>query len=249
MKHILTKNILDLDYYKIAYESKLEKQLAKLPKIIKFCKKCVVSNQRPRITFDKNGVCSACNWFEEKKKIDWKNRQKQFEDLLKKYRKDNGEYDCIVPGSGGKDSGMIAHILKYKYKMNPLYVTWSPLLYSDIGVKNLQNLYNSGIDGKVFTPSREIQRKISLLGLMYIGNHFEAFGRGQVSYPFHVANELNIKLVMYGENGELEYGGSLKNKDKYGQPVEDWVDLYHKGTSTKDLINHGKEIGLLDNKE
>ena len=60
---------------------------------------------------------------------------------------------------------------------------------------------------------------------MYIGNHFEAFGRGQVSYPFHVANELNIKLVMYGENGELEYGGSLKNKDKYGQPVEDWVDF------------------------
>ena len=96
--------------------------------------------------------------------------------------------------------------------MNPLYVTWSPLLYSDIGVKNLQNLYNSGIDGKVFTPSREIQEKISLLGLMYIGNHFEAFGRGQVSYPFHVANELNIKLVMYGENGELEYGGSLKIK-------------------------------------
>ena len=83
MKHILTKNILDLDYYKIAYDSKLEKQLAKLPKIIKFCKKCVVSNQRPRITFDKNGVCSACNWFEEKKKIDWKNREKQFEDFLK----------------------------------------------------------------------------------------------------------------------------------------------------------------------
>ncbi len=249
MKNILKKNILNLDYYKIAYESKLEKQLAKLPKTIKFCKKCVVSNQRPRITFDENGVCSACNWFEEKKKIDWKNREKQFEDLLKRYRKDNGEFDCIVPGSGGKDSGMIAHILKYKYKMNPLYVTWSPLLYTDIGVKNLQNLYNSGIDGKVFTPSREIQRKISLLGLMYIGNHFEAFGRGQMCYPFHVANELNIKLVMYGENGELEYGGSLKNKDKYGQPVEDFVELYHKGTSTKELLDHGKEIGVLNNKE
>ena len=67
MKHILTKNILDLDYYKIAYESKLEKQLAKLPKIIKFCKN-VLYQIKERITFDKNGVCSACNWFEEKKR-------------------------------------------------------------------------------------------------------------------------------------------------------------------------------------
>lgn len=249
MKNILSKQKLDLNFYKLSYESTLEKQLEKLPKEIKFCKKCVVSNQRPRITFDQNGVCSACNWFEEKKKIDWSLRQKQFQDLLNKFRKNNGEYDVLVPGSGGKDSGMIAHILKYKYKMNPLYVTWSPLLYTDVGINNLQNLYNSGIDGKVFTPNRDIQRKISLLGLTFIGNHFEAFGRGQVCYPFHVANELNIKLVMYGENGELEYGGSLKNKDKYGQPIEDWDELYHKGTNTKELLDEGVKIGLLSKNE
>ena len=129
MKNILSKENLELDFYKLSYESHLEKQLEKLPKEIKFCKKCVVSNQRPRIVFDENEVCSACNWFEEKKKIDWSLRQKQFQELLNKFRKNNGEYDVLVPGSGGKDSGMIAHILKYKYKMNPLYITWSPLLY------------------------------------------------------------------------------------------------------------------------
>ena len=69
MKNILSKQKLDLNFYKLSYESTLEKQLEKLPKEIKFCKKCVVSNQRPRITFDQNGVCSACNWFEEKKKL------------------------------------------------------------------------------------------------------------------------------------------------------------------------------------
>ena len=53
---------------------------------------------------------------------------------------------------------------------------------------------------------------------------------------------------MYGENGELEYGGSLKNKDKYGQPVEDWVDLITKEQALR-IFNHGKEIGLLDNKD
>ena len=68
MKNTLLNQKLDLDFYKLSYESHLEKQLEKLPKEIKFCKKCVVSNQRPRIVFDENDVCSACNWFEEKKK-------------------------------------------------------------------------------------------------------------------------------------------------------------------------------------
>ncbi len=249
MRNFLSIKDLKLDFYKITQESNLERQLAKLPKEIKFCKKCVVSNQRPRIVFDSKGVCSACNWFEEKKKIDWNSRKKEFLTLIEKHKKNNGEYDVIVPGSGGKDSGMIAHTLKYKYGMKPLYVTWSPLLYTAVGMRNLQNLYNSGIDGKVFTPDREFQRKISLLGLIYLGNHFEAFGRGQMSYPFHVANELNIKLVMYGENAELEYGGSLKNKDKYGQPIEDFVDLYHKGSSTNELIENGKKIGLISQNE
>ena len=69
MKNFLSIKDLKLDFYKITQESNLERQLAKLPKEIKFCKKCVISNQRPRIIFDSQGVCSACNWFEEKKKL------------------------------------------------------------------------------------------------------------------------------------------------------------------------------------
>ena len=249
MKNYIKTQYQNLDYYKLSFDSNLEKQLEKIPTDVKFCKKCVVSNQRPRIVFDKNGVCGACNWSEEKKKIDWTSRKKEFEDLLNKYRKKNGEYDVLVPGSGGKDSGSIAHILKYKYKMNPLYVTWSPLLYTQIGLSNLQNLYNSGIDGTVFTPNRELQRKISLLGLIYIGNHFEAFGRGQMSYPFHVAKDLNIKLIMSGENGELEYGGSLKDKDMPGRDIEDFVDLYHKGSRTLELLEQGVVDGLVKKSE
>ncbi len=249
MKNYLSILNNEIDYYKICQESNLERQLKKLPTEVKFCKKCVVSNQRPRIVFDDQGVCGPCNWFVEKKKINWNDRKKEFLELIKKYKKNNGEFDVIVPGSGGKDSGMIAHRLKYEYGMRPLYVTWSPLLYTDVGLRNLQNLYNSGIDGKIFTPDRELQRKISLLGLIYLGNHFEAFGRGQMSYPFHVANELNIKLVMYGENAELEYGGTLKNKNKYGQPIEDFVDLYHKGSTTSELIENGRKIGFIKKEE
>ena len=140
--------------------------------------------------FDKSGQCGPCLWTKEKDdKVNWDKRQKDFKKLLNKYRKNNGEYDVLVPGSGGKDSSTVAHKLKYEYGMNPLYVTWSPLLYTKIGFDNLQNLYSSGISGITYTADRNLQRKIALLWLVYLGNHFEAFGRGQMSYPLHVAIE------------------------------------------------------------
>ena len=127
-----------------------------LPKKVRFCSKCVMSNQRPSSISEffhtkerknakylkideKENICGACKQNEIKSKIDWENREKKLIKLLDKHRKNNGEYDCLVPGSGGKDSAYQAHILKYKYKMNPLVVTWPPILYTDYGWKNYNN--------------------------------------------------------------------------------------------------------------
>jgi N-acetyl sugar amidotransferase len=239
-----------IPYGEHAKNTIFERQLSTLPEEVIFCKKCVVSNQRPRIVLDNEGVCGACRWAEEKQQIvDWDLKQKNFNALLDKHRSKDGRFDVIVPCSGGKDSGTIAHKLKYEYGMNPLSVTWSPLLYTEIGFQNIQNMINSGISSHLFTPNRMVQRKISKLGLVLIGNHFEAFGRGQVSYAFHVALDLGVKLVMFGENGELEYGGSLKNKDLPGQPIGDWVELYHKGARTDEMVKFGVENGYLHKEE
>ena len=40
---------------------KFEKQLLDLPKEVRWCKKCTISNQRPRLTLDKNDICTACH--------------------------------------------------------------------------------------------------------------------------------------------------------------------------------------------
>ena len=99
----------------------LDTQLPHSPKDVFYCKKCVVSNQRPRITFDKDGVCSACHYvYEKNNKIDWKARHGQLLQLLDRHRSKDGSYDCIVPGSGGKDSIFVSHKLKYEYGMHPL---------------------------------------------------------------------------------------------------------------------------------
>ena len=117
-----------------------DKQIEKLPKEVIWCKKCTISNQRPRIVFDSNGVCSACNNRDYKNKIDWKLREKELLDLLDQHRRNDGSWDVIVPSSGGKDSGYVAHVLKYKYNMNPLTITWSPLRYTNIGFENFTAL-------------------------------------------------------------------------------------------------------------
>ena len=101
----------------------LEKQLLELPKEVKFCTKCVMSNQRPRITFNEEGVCSACSYRETKKNIDWDERARMLEELLDKYRRNDGRWDVLVPSSGGKDSAFVGHHLKHQYGMHPLTVT------------------------------------------------------------------------------------------------------------------------------
>src|SRR3989442_3463275 len=93
---------------------------------------------------DEEGVCDACRQAENKDQIDWKVRESELQQLLDKHRRNDGAYDCLVPGSGGKDSAFQAHVLKYKYGMHPLTVTWPPILYTDYGYQNFRNWIEIG---------------------------------------------------------------------------------------------------------
>lgn len=222
--------------------NKLDKQILKLPSKIIWCKQCVISNQRPRIIFDKNNICSACNNLEYKKKINWEKRNESFIKLLDKYRGNGKDWDVIVPSSGGKDSGYVAHKLKYEYGMNPLLVTWSPLQYTDIGIKNFNSLNDSGFINIKCSPNGIIHRKLSRLCFEELGDAFHTFVLGQMYFPIHIANKFKIKLIFYGENGEVEYAGDPKSVDKpYIDFLKDkkWVSGYLKGTTIDQIIKYG----------
>ena len=194
-----------------------------LPKIVKFCKKCVISNQRPNsviefknknnqkkgIFFNSEGVCQACEYSELKSNINWELREKDLLKLLSKYRKNNG-YDCIVPGSGGKDSAFTAHILKYKYGMNPLTVTWAPHLYTNIGWENFTNwMHKGGLDNILFTPNGKLHRYLTKLAFVNLLHPFQPFIIGQRMIGPKIAEKFNIPLVIYGEN-QAEYGNKIE---------------------------------------
>jgi len=217
-----------------------EKQITNLPKEVAFCKKCVMSNQRPRIIFDKFGVCSACNNTEiYKNNINWELREKELIELLNIHRSIDGSWDVIVPSSGGKDSAYVAHQLKYKYGMNPLTVTWAPMRYTTIGFENYQSLCDSGIANIFYNPNGVIHKKLARLCLEELGDAFHVFVLGQVSFPFHMAVKHNISLVMYGENGEAEYAGNPELVDKPFISSKKWTESYFKGSSILDLIDYG----------
>jgi N-acetyl sugar amidotransferase len=213
-----------------------------LPEKVRFCKTCTISNQRPRIQFNDQGVCSACQYAVFKKTgIDWKKREEELVALLDRFRLNDGSYDVLVPASGGKDSAYIAHTLKNRYGMTPLTCTWSPHLYTDIGWKNFQNMIQIGdLHNVLGSPSGATHRKLTKLSFEILGDPFQPFIYGQTNFPLQTAVRYQIPLIMYGENGEVEYGGDMKNAFK---PTRDYKSdhkkHYFSGLGPEDLLTYG----------
>ena len=140
--------------------------------------------------------------------------------LCDQHRKDDGSYDVVVPCSGGKDGSYVAHQLKYNYGMNPLCVTWAPLRPTEIGKKNLDNFIQSGFNHILGTPNPQVTRKLTELSFRHLGDPFQPFIYGQTNFPLQVAVSNNISLIMYGENGEVEYGGDMENAYKPNRVIK-----------------------------
>lgn len=198
-----------------------------LPENIEFCSKCTISNQRPESVVEfknthnqkKSGInfigniCEPCKYNEIKNNsIDWDKRDLELKKKLDKYRKKSG-YDCIVPGSGGKDSAYTAHILKYKYGMNPLTVTWAPHLYTDAGWNNFINWTQvGGLDNILFTPNGKLHKYLTKISFLNLLHPFQPFIVGQKIIGPLIAEKFKIPLVFYGEN-QAEYGNDSKDND------------------------------------
>ena len=136
---------------------------------LRWCSNCLNMSTRPRIQFDDRGWCNACQWMEEKGRMDWAPRQKELEALLSKYKSTTGGFDCLVPVSGGKDGSYVAHQLKHVYNMNPLTVTVRPALSLEIGDQNLKNFIDSGYSHIHVSPDAEVMRRFNRYGFIEKG--------------------------------------------------------------------------------
>lgn len=238
-----------------------------LPREVRYCKRCVMSNQRPAsfpefrhtrerkgakyLHIDADGVCDACRYADKKEEIDWPKREAELVALLDRYRKDDGSYDCVVPGSGGKDSVYAAHVLKYKYGMHPLTVTWPPTLYTDYGYRNYKRwLEVGGFDNVTFKPSGRVHRLLTRLAIQNLLHPFQTFILGQKNLAPKIAIQYGIPLVFYGE-AEAEYGNPIAEtnqslRDHSYFAMNDWSETYLSGVPVTELIEkHGLSLNDL----
>ncbi len=207
------------------------------PEEVVFCKKCTISNQRPSsvvesknrigdpkptIAFNADGVCSACQFAETKKTIDWEERERQLAALCDEYRSKTGNYDAVVCGSGGKDSAMVAHMLRTKYNMHPILVTWSPHIYTDIGLQNLRAWQRLG-DHIQLTPNVDVHRKLTRLAFMRLVHPFQPFTCAQRVVGPRISTQLGVPLIMYGEN-PAEYGNPIEENERAEMREEFYAD-------------------------
>lgn len=227
-----------------------------LPEEVVFCQRCVMSNQRPgslpefrhgraltqrpTLHVAADGICDACRYAEQKEQIQWAQREQALVALLDAHRRNDGGYDCVVPGSGGKDSAYAAHILKYKYGMHPLTVTWPPILYTDYGYQNFKNWIEvGGFDNITFKQNGRVMRLLTKLAIEHLLHPFQTFILGQKNLAPKIAAKYGIPLIFYGEN-EAEYGNPIADnasslRDKSYFAMQNREEMLLAGVSVREL--------------
>ncbi|MDO8561482.1 MAG: N-acetyl sugar amidotransferase [bacterium] len=173
---------------------------------MKYCKKCVMPDTKPDLSFDKEDVCDACRSADLKNAIDWKAREAEFKELAGKFKnKDSSKYDCIIPVSGGKDSHYQAYMAR-QYGLNPLLAHFEPTMRTELGLRNLENIRQFG-DVVELKKNKDVYMKMGIESFRRVGDHEWPNHIGIFTFPVRLAVAYKIPLIIWGENSQLEYGG------------------------------------------
>lgn len=208
---------------------------------MKYCKRCLYSEIHPlNITFDKDGVCSGCRVHEEKFTLDWKAREQDLIKILDNYKSTSGgNYDCIIPVSGGRDSYYIVHMVKKVYGMNPLLVMYNKHYNTRRGLRNfayLKTIFDCDAVSLVCDPHK--LKKITEHTLEKMGSMYWHVLAGQTVFPVQTAVRFKIPLIIWGAHQGLDQVGMYSHLDE--------VEMTRKYRKEHDLMGFEAEDLLKD---
>lgn len=206
---------------------------------LRWCSNCVSMSTRPRITFDARGWCNACRWTERKKALDWAQRRQELERLLDAHRSPGGAFECLVPVSGGKDGSYVSYNLKHKHGMNVLAATIAPALPLPLGQENLRSFIDSGYEHVLVSPSPEAMRVLNRTGFVEMGFPYYGWLIAIQAGVLRLAVNFGIGLIFYGEDGEVEYGGTTETDRNPIYDVSYMKKVYLEGGYAKVLERSG----------
>lgn len=208
----------------------------------KACKRCLYTTDHPLgLTLDTEGICSGCRIHEEKDKLDWQERWRRLEELVRPHRSRAGNYDCIVPVSGANDSYFIVHTVKERLGLNPLLVSYNKYFNTPLGIRNLANLrirFNCDILIQNVNPISV--RAITRASLRQFGSIYWPCIAGQTVFPVQTAVRYRIPLIVWGAHQGLEQVGMFSHEHE--------VEMTRRYRKDHDLMGHEADdlLGIFD---
>ena len=191
---------------------------------MKYCRKCIIPDTRPNVFILSDGVCTACNSFDLKKKFNWKKKKYLFEKIVRNIKNKKRLYDCLIPVSGGKDSTW--QVLKIlSYGLSPLTFTYKPLLRNEVGQKNLDNLKKLGVHHIDFSVNEIAEKKFLKKAFFKFGAVGIPMHMAMWNMSYNLAKAFSIPYIIWGENSANEYGGSKKDL-KLKKLDKKWIKKY-----------------------
>ena len=182
---------------------------------MKICSNCIQPDTRPGIYFDDKGMCGACLWNEEKKKIDWNVRLQELQEIAMWAKKNSdGNYDCAIGVSGGKDSTKQAVTSRDELGLKCLFVNSEPENITDIGKSNIENLKNLGFDVITIRPNPKIMKQLIRYDFFEQLNPIKVTEFSLYASTYIIAEKFRIPLIIQGENPGLTLGTSLTGVGK-----------------------------------
>ena len=193
---------------------------------MRYCSKCLMPDTRPGIRFV-DGVCIACINYQKQKSTDWSKRKRELDIICDKYRGCNGDgYDCAIAISGGKDSHYQVYVIKEIMKMNPVLLAVGNIDWTETGRRNLQNISDVfSCDIIQHQPNVHTARIMSKKAFVELGSPTWYVDALIYAFPYRMAMQLGIKLLIYGENVNYAYGGKYDSETPSAmmQPLNDVV--------------------------
>lgn len=217
---------------------------------MKYCKRCLMPDTRPGITFHEDGICTPCKNYEKQKITNWAARRKELESLCEKYRRKYGNgYDCAIAVSGGKDSHYQVYVMKELMKMNPVLLAVGNIDWTETGRKNLANLSDTfDCDIISIVPNHNVARKMAKKAFIELGSPTWYADALIYAYPYRMAMQLGLHLLVYGENVSYTYGGkqNVETPSAMMQPQNDvvkpiWEQWFKGGEVTEQEMASAKQ--------
>ena len=205
--------VVDLNYIHLNPEAEREKALLQYPiekiKQLKRCTNCLLPETFPFIEYDDKGVCNYCHNYQKKNlsgDID------KLNNLVKPYRKTNGQYDVLLPFSGGRDSTYVLHVVKNELGLNPITYTYDWGMVTDLARRNVARICGKlGVENIIVAANIHWKREnikkniqawlkyphLGMIPLFMAGDKFFFY------YAHKIKKQLGIDLEIWGVN-ELE---------------------------------------------